>query len=311
MRVAILHYHLRSGGVSRVIEHAISSLEGSDVEVVAMVGEQPRHDAVPHDRIKVVEGIDYVGAEGGCSAEEMADQLEKAAKEHFGHAPDVWHFHNHAIGKNCALTEAVSILARRGHHILLQIHDFAEDGRPHLFKDILRDLGQGKIEGLGELMYPQATHIHYANINSRDMNLLASLGIARSQLHLLPNAVMLETTARDEWDPDPKNGRFILYPIRAIRRKNLGEFLLWVSLARDDERFAVTLAPTSAHDRGAYERWMAFARHHDLPVEFEVGMKQDMPFAERLRSAWVAISTSVAMGRRASGDTVAFGFAVG
>jgi len=296
MRVAIIHYHLRSGGVSRVIQHAVSSLEGHDVQPVVLVGEKPTDGAVPHEKIKVIEGIDYSDHNDGLTAEIIAERLVKGATEALGGAPDVWHFHNHSMGKNCALTEAVSVLARQNHRILLQLHDFPEDGRPHLFKDLRKYLGKGQIHSLGELMYPQATHIHYATINSRDMNLLADLGVDRSILHLIPNAATLECGPSDEWNPSPEGGKLILYPIRAIRRKNVGEFLLWSAFAGPDARFAVTLAPKSAADRIAYEHWIKFSAKEKLPVEFEVGMKDDTPFAERLKSAWIAVTTSVAEG---------------
>lgn len=296
IRVAIVHYHLRSGGVSRVIEHAVASLAGHDARAVVLAGEKPTDGAVPHERIRVVGGIDYATGTEAPDPGLLARRMEEAAREALGGAPDVWHFHNHSMGKNCALTRAVSILAERGGRMLLQLHDFPEDGRPHLFKGLVEHLGGGRLEALGPLMYPQAPHIHYATINGRDGRLLEHAGVARERLHLLPNAVTLNGGAREPWDPRPAGERLVLYPVRAIRRKNVGELLLWAALAEPGERFAVTLAPKSPGDRVAYERWMAFARARRLPVEFEVGMRTRVPFEERLGSAWLAASTSVAEG---------------
>lgn len=296
IRVAIVHYHLRSGGVSRVIEHAVASLKDHDARAVVLAGEQPTDGAIPHDHVRVVDGIDYAVGSEAPRPDVLAEDMQLAAREALGGPPDIWHFHNHSMGKNCALTRAVSVLARAGHRILLQIHDFAEDGRPHLFTGLIENLGGGRIEALGPLMYPQAPHIHYATINGRDGRLLAEMGVPPERLHLIPNAVTLDGGPRAAWEPNPAGPRLVLYPVRAIRRKNLGEFLLWAALAGDDTRFAVTLAPKSPADRVAYERWVAFAKTHRLPAEFEVGTHNDMSFEERLGTAWVAASTSVAEG---------------
>ena len=59
--------------------------------------------------------------------------MKKAAEIGLGGKPDLWHIHNHCLGKNPSLTQAVSHLAEDGNPILLQPHDFAEDGRPSNF----------------------------------------------------------------------------------------------------------------------------------------------------------------------------------
>ncbi|OQA24526.1 MAG: hypothetical protein BWY59_02175 [Verrucomicrobia bacterium ADurb.Bin345] len=241
-------------------------------------------------------GIDYATGSEAPDPGELVKRMEEAARDALGGPPDVWHFHNHSMGKNCALTRAVSLLAGRGSRVLLQLHDFPEDGRPHLFRGLIEHLGGGRIEALGPLMYPQAPHIHYATINGRDKRLLERIGVEAGRLHLLPNAVTLDGGPHTPWDPRPGGSRLVLYPVRAIRRKNLGELLLWATLAGSDERFAVTLAPKSPADRIAYERWTAFARQEKLAVEFEVGTRGNMSFEQRLNSAWLAISTSVAEG---------------
>jgi hypothetical protein len=136
----------------------------------------------------------------------------------FGGEPDVWHIHNHSLGKNPALTQEVSNLAMAGQKILLQIHDFAEDGRP----DNYRNLGK-----LKNRLYPIAPHIHYAALNKRDDRFLLAAGIPKSNLHLLPNSV---SPLPPTQSLKPKAQSLFVYPCRAIRRKNLGELLLWSTL---------------------------------------------------------------------------------
>ncbi len=44
MRVAIVHYHLQTGGVTRIVEHAVSGLSTQGVELVILSGAAPEHD---------------------------------------------------------------------------------------------------------------------------------------------------------------------------------------------------------------------------------------------------------------------------
>lgn len=296
MRVAIVHYHLRSGGVSRVIEHAAQALAQDDLRLAVLVGEPPPPEPGLPAATRVVDGLDYADDANAPTVDTLVERLETAARDALGGAPDLWHFHNHSMGKNGAVTAAITRLAAKGHRLLLQIHDFAEDGRPQLFRGLLAGLGEGRIDTLSHYLYPLAPQIHYAAINGRDAALLKRIGIPPERLHLLPNAATLEPRTPTPWNPDPNGPRKILYPVRAIRRKNLGELLLWAAGAEPDTRFAVTLAPKSLADRGAYEYWTRYAREQKLPVDFEVGVDSNLAFEDRLAQAWVAVTTSIAEG---------------
>ncbi len=297
MLVAIVHYHLRPGGVTRVIERAVSSLAEHDVKVVILTGEQPDPDFKLINLVRVVKGLGYPSTSSKCSAHELVKQLMMEARSSFGTIPDIWHFHNHSLGKNCALTEAVRLLSLEGHKMLLQIHDFAEDGRPNLFRTIVRQIGNGNVSELSDHVYPQASHIHYATLNSRDRVLLADAGIPEPRLHLLPNPV----TFADSSSEYPTNkfsdeGRLFLYCTRAIKRKNIGEFILWALLGDAHDRYAITLAPKNPDERPAYDRWVALARECNIPVEFELAVKCGKPFHVMLESAWATVTTSLAEG---------------
>jgi glycosyltransferase involved in cell wall biosynthesis len=297
MRVAIVHYHLRRGGVTRIIQQAVSALSAHDIEAIVLTGEPPAEptEGLPH--VKVVAGLGYEGVSVHLTGHELAANLEQAARQAFGAPPDLWHFHNHSLGKNRALPEAVRRLADARHRLLLQIHDFPEDGRPANYRRLMEHPGQGDAGRLSTYLYPQAGHIHYAVLNGRDRSFMAASGVLDECLHLLPNAVWLPSS---ESVPVPelelKEERLWLYPTRAIRRKNLGEFLLWAALASEAERFATTLAPENPLERPIYERWVNFARALRLPVEFEVGARPQVNFGRLVRSAYTLITTSVAEG---------------
>lgn len=295
MRVAIIHYHLRGGGVTRVIQRTLRLLGGRGIRAVVLTGEPPPSSLGWEGGFRVVPGLGYAEA-GGLHPGELVAALRAAASETLGDAPDLWHIHNHALGKNPALPAAVSLLAVEGHRLLLQIHDFAEDGRPANYGVLLRAFGDVAPSRLGELFYPQADHVHYAVLNARDEAFLADAGANASRLHVLANPVDQPTPDFPGREVSGQGGRMLLYPVRGIRRKNLGELLLWAAVAPPGLRFAVTLAPTSPEARGPYERWVRVADELRLPVTFDAADDGRRPLADLLAEAWGVITTSVAEG---------------
>lgn len=273
MNIAIVHYHARPGGVTRVVERAVDSL-GQRANCIFFTGEAAQGET-PLD-IRVVPNLGY-------STEQNFQTLEllEHARNVFGDKPDVWHIHNHSLGKNPALTAEALRLAEAGQKILLQIHDFAEDGRPASYRNLAEVVEQ---------LYPVANHIHYAVLNHRDFNFLKAAGIPKENLHLLPNAVA--SLPAVESQKSKVEGLFV-YPCRAIRRKNIGELLLW-SAVMPEAKFAVTLAPKNPEVKPIYEAWTAFAKELNLNVEFDAGA--DTPFEEMVAKADALITTSIAEG---------------
>lgn len=285
MRVAIVHYHRRPGGVASVMAATLQAL-GDQAQVAVLVG-GPAGERAPTP-YRLTPGLDYTDGLPQVGAAHLADVLEQTASAALQGRPDLWHIHNHALGKHPAATAAFAELGRRGHRLLLQVHDFAEDGRPADYGRLRAALGAD----LERLLYPAGSHIHYAALNRRDHALLGHAGVPEEQRHLLPNPVRPLNGALP---PAPADGP-ILYPTRAIRRKNIGEALLWSALAPPGQRFALTLAPTSPQDNIPYQRWRSFAARHQLPVQFEVGAAPDADFPALVRSASAFLTTSVAEG---------------
>lgn len=110
LRLAILHYHLRPGGVTTVIRNTQRALAGEfDVTVLADFGYDERSARSQ--------------AEFLAGANLLANQLHKRLK-----GVDVLHTHNIGLGKHPRLTYAVKLLAQRGKiKIINQVHDFPED----------------------------------------------------------------------------------------------------------------------------------------------------------------------------------------
>jgi len=296
MRVAIVHYHLRAGGVTRVIQHSAQVLQERSVDVVVLSGAAP--DGNWPCPVGVVEGADYMsrGKVAARAAMLLAERMKRTATKALGRSPDIWHIHNHALGKNPALTMAVCQLAAEGHRILLQMHDFAEDGRPALYHRMLHGMVKGDIDLLGAMAYPQAPHVHYAALNQRDARFLQSAGARKDFIHLLPNPVTLPADNNLSNAVKWKGKRRFLYPTRALRRKNIGEALLWSILGKPNDSFALTLAPTSKTDRIVYEAWKRYARRWRLPILFEIGMVSNASLRCWMRASNAIITTSVTEG---------------
>jgi len=298
LRIAICHFHLRTGGVTRVIEHALQALAGRGVEIAVLTGEAPAAPLPQGVAFKAIPGLAYEETREPVSGSELAQQLNTAARDLLDGTPDLWHFHNHCLGKNLAAPEAIGALAAEGQRILLHIHDFAEDGRPALYKRMLAGAADGDPGRLSELLYPVAEQIHYAVLNGRDLGLLRKAGVPERQLHLLPNAIWLPRTEADRSTPlpYPEERRLWLYPTRAIRRKNLGELLFWSALGEEADLFATTQAPLNPAERPVYERWKSLATELKLPVAFELGMNFRGDFLHLLQSAHALVSTSITEG---------------
>ena len=215
------------------------------------------------------------------------------------------HIHNHALGKNAALPPVVARLAADGFALLLQIHDFSEDFRPDDYRGLAESLARDDVGRLPERLYPQGAAVHYAVLNGRDFEILSRAGVPGRRLHTLPNPVCDfvglpdRPTARSrlcsQWGVD-EGDRYVVYPVRGIRRKNLGELLLWAAAHPQGTRFAISLPPINPREQPRYASWRQLAGELRLPVLFEVGGAGGLDLGDHLAAADAAISTSVAEG---------------
>jgi glycosyltransferase involved in cell wall biosynthesis len=270
VRIALVHYHLRRGGVSTVIRHQAQALSEAGIEVLIIAGEKPPEDL--EFPFALVEGLKYTALpEGEPDGEGLANAIIAAMEAHWGLAADVLHVHNPLIQKNALLIPALKILGLRGVRLFLQNHDLAEDFRPDVYA--------------GRFEYPE--NCHYGVINSRDYLYLHRAGLKTEGLHLIPNEVVPLTAA-----PGLERTRY-LYPVRAIRRKNIGEALLLSLFIPRGRTVALTLPPQDKNNP-VYRRWVNLAAELGLPVEFALGETHSLE--ELLGSAVCVLTTSVKEG---------------
>lgn len=294
MRLVLVHYHLQRGGVTRVMENALRSLSDTEVEPLVVTSAPPEED-FPFP-VRVVRELAYRSEGNPADAQALGREILVTATQYFGTAPDLWHVHNPGLGKNVLLPDALHFLLREGARLLIQVHDFAEEGRPANFRRQL-DFYRGDASAYAGRVWPISPQIAYAVLNSRDQEILRSAGVPPSQLHLLPNPVLLpdEPSPPDELSPRREESPLLLYPTRGIRRKNLGEILL---LARLFPRyqFATTLAPRNPQWAAVHDGWRSLAREMQLPVEFAVGESGSRSFSQWVRQASFLLTTSVGEG---------------
>jgi hypothetical protein len=270
LKVVLVHYHLRTGGVTRVMRDQAAALAGR-AQVMIVTGE-PAPGPMPCP-VAHVPALAYDRDRGGAvDPRAAARDIVAAVRATWPAGASLYHFHNPTLGKNRASSAIVRALQEDGQSVLLQVHDFAEDGRPELY---------------GPDPYP--ADCHYAAINSRDAAALVSAGLEPGGVHYLPNAV------RPLAAPAPSGrGAALLYPVRAIRRKNIGEAVLLSCFLDRGSHIAVTLEPTGPLDRESCDGWKSFAAGRGLPIRFGAGMERGLD--ELLAGARAVITTSVKEG---------------
>jgi hypothetical protein len=314
--LAILHHHLNRGGVTQVIANHLRALDdvgGGPERVLIVYGGRrsgwPDELAAQLPNLELqfceVPEVDY--DEGDTVApRNLADRLQSCLMGRgFRAGETVVHVHNHTLGKNVSLPGAIEELAVSDYHLLLQIHDFPEDFRPQNYRRQMDGLGAAAPVELGRRLYPQAAQIHYAVLNGRDRNLLAGAGVAAERLHLLPNPVHefgplpAKDAARTKLADRlgiPASGTLLLYPVRGIRRKNVGEALLWSALFESDVMLGLTLSPMNPLEQPHYDRWVRLADELSLPFRFGLGEEGGLGFTENLSAADGILTTSLAEG---------------
>jgi len=314
MKLAIFHYHLNPGGVTDVIVFSVRILlsrldyireirlvtgcrDGAE-KVLDRIRDGFERNQRDKIRLDILDEIAYTEGGRGSNPDRLAERLEAR----YDKDTILW-VHNYHIGKNPALTMALMKVAAQGKRdILLHIHDFPECGRPENLK---------KIDNLlDEPPYPSGAKIRYAVINERDLNILLDAGLEGS-VHLLPNPIPIprlgETNsaetkkALEELSNNPgyiSGAPILLYPVRAIRRKNILESALFARILHRPANLIVTLPGISTREKpysdvveGAYEEGI-------IPGAWcpEASGDTRLGYAHLISSCDAVISTSVQEG---------------
>ena len=282
----ILHYHLRPGGVSRVILAEMAHYS-QVIHNAVLISSEPADCEIS---TKIIPALDYA-KQTFASEYEIFSQLMQAAQEF--PRPWIWHIHNPTLGCHPLFTSCCQRLAEQKERLIYHIHDFAEDQRPKNLKHLFE---HGRLRG-NQLLYPVTDRMHYCVLTGRDRDILIAAGLPRYQVSVLPNPVQVQALPiNDSLEP------WVLYPTRAIDRKNIGEFLLLAALAPAGSHFAITRGPGESLHQKHYAEWVQFARDQSLPVKFALSETEPAIDLEH----WIGQSTHLCSTSAHEGFGMAF-----
>jgi len=272
VNIAFLHYHLKTGGVTTVLLQQLSILK-SHCNIMVFSGEPPDKD-FPFE-VHVMPGLAYDSVrDPSLLPNDIANSIYHIIQSRWPHGCDVLHVHNPILAKNSIYLDILNSLKNQFNiKLFLQVHDFAEDGRPHAYYSD-----------------PYIADCHYGTINSRDYQILLNAGLSSHGLHLLSNTVSEFTPKNNCLDLPP----FILYPVRGMRRKNIGEAILLSLFFKEKELLCITRPPNSLLDIQQYEKWKEFTKDRQCNVMFDAGLHYD--FVDLFAHAKFTITTSITEG---------------
>ncbi len=301
MQVVIAHSHLNPGGVTRIIRSQVESLKGHPVKV--LTGSAPETEAMGAENpgLKIFKPLNYLEFRKYTNREArdiLKNILHFLKKETGGNS--ILHFHNLSLGKNPIATYAVYLMAKDGANIFNHAHDFAEDRPENLA--FLKAIIEGNFgEKLSGVLYPGFANYHFGVLNSFDLERLQKYGIGKDRIEWLPNPVTFQAPGNI---PDKVGAKkeicatlkldnkklLATYPVRVIRRKNIGELILLSVLFSGKANFVVTQPPKNPLEIEHYNKWVAFCKKEDIGVSFEAGNKVN--FGQLLLASDFCITTS-------------------
>ncbi len=259
-------------------------------------------------KLTVVREIDYLSVDTvpGGKADETVRLIKHALLRVC--SDSIWMVHNYHLGKNPLFTRALLEIARehQGERFCFYIHDFPESSRYENLSFLRRFVPESP--------YPISANVRYAVINGRDLKYLTSAGIPDSMVFLLNNPVPqeelphgdthrlrthLEKCVGDEFPAYDPNAPLLIYPVRAIRRKNVLEMGLICATSPVPVNLVVTLPGTSQTEKTYSGTVTAAFTAGLIPGIWGAGTRLDdagITFPELLSMADVICSSSVQEG---------------
>lgn len=307
-KIDIIHYHLKPGGVTSIIRSQIESIkkQPGTFDIRIFCGECPNPQDFRKMGVEVI--VDSVFKYADFSVTDSNEiqanfnEVSNKANSYFRKERLIY-FHNLNLGKNPFWTVAIAELAKKGFPVFNHAHDFSED-RPANQQFMERIISQHFKKKIKEVMYPDLPHYHFGVLNQHDYRRVEETGFNTANLHYLPNPIGISQPVPlpgksdkekifNKLGLDAKKG-LVTYPVRAIRRKNIGEFILLQHLFRDRFNFTITLAPDNQVEVEEYDRWKYFCQSHKSEVVFEAGTKVD--FSTLLGVSDFCLTTSIREG---------------
>jgi glycosyltransferase involved in cell wall biosynthesis len=310
MRLIILHYHLRPGGIRRVIElatpHLLRELGGTMERVVLATGEVEdrkwneffrEHVAPAPVEFFTEPALGYLSEQRG-SAPVVKARVGAALGRLFEGATAentiVW-AHNLGIARNLILTRArVRACEQRGLTLVAHHHDWWFDNRWLRWPE-MRRFGTRTLAQAARTVFPAAAHVRHLTISQADAQV--------SQRHLGKRVAWLPNLTERAAPPAPARVRAAhdwlqrklrdhgapvwILPCRLLRRKNVAEALLLTRWLRP-QAWLVTTGGVSSADEQAYARKLETAGHQHhwrLRLGVLAGDEAKKPYVPELLAA--------------------------
>ena len=314
MTLVIVHYHLRPGGIRRIIElatpHLVRAAPRPITRVVLATGQ--RADAAWHKRfaqqlpgvpveVCIEPAFNYLSEQRGSPAR-IAMQIRRALGKILvaadAHNCLVW-AHNLGVGRNLILTrELAAAGAARNVPLVAHHHDLWFDNRWARWPE-MRRFGFRTLAAPARAVFPKTGRVLHAAINHADAAILTR--------HFGSRAVWLPNLTEPSPPPAPArvvaarrwlrnklahdNAPVWLLPCRTLRRKNIAEALLLTRWLRPKAWLVVTGAASSA-DEAPYFRALAKAaqqQHWHLRLGVLAGNEARKPSVPELLAASEAV----------------------
>ncbi len=283
LKLIVVHYHFRPGGVRRVIELAtphILRASGDGENTVTLVGGEARdaewnaafRKCAAPARVECVidPALNYVSGQTispRAIAARICAVLEPIIPSGVPNDCIVW-AHNLSLARNVPLArEVVRVCVARGVPLVLHHHDWWFENRWARWPE-MRRCGVRTLREAARVTFPTARNIHHAAINRAN--------VASLRRHLDRRAAWLPNPAERIAPPPAQRVRTArkwlqhrirddapvwLLPCRLLRRKNVAEALLLTRWLRPDA-WLVTTGGISSDDEQDYGTALARAAHH-------------------------------------------------
>jgi glycosyltransferase involved in cell wall biosynthesis len=274
LKLIVVHYHFRPGGIRRIIELGAPCLVKGASEPVSEVilagGELPDSDwqQTFQQALRPVPARYFVQPEFGYLSEQSAPglEIEHRIREAFERLLEqdchrdclVW-AHNLGIARNLLLSRELEEVCRRkkiplvSHH-----HDWWFDNRWLRWPE-MRHFGIRTLKAAAEAVFPKNPLVVHAGINHADVTAMQrglperAFWLPNLTERMLPPAPSQIRKAK-RWLSEKlgeKNGPVWVVPCRLLRRKNLAEALLLARWLRP-EAWLVSTGKISSLDEKSY-----------------------------------------------------------
>lgn len=312
--LVILHYHLRPGGVRRVIELATPFLVREApvpiTRIVLATGEPAdrrwhEHFAAQMSGLPVevlIEPAFHYISEQRYAPNAIKLRIRRAVRALLmnaeGHKAIVW-AHNPGVGRNFLLIRALSAAcARRSIPLIAHHHDWWFDNRWSRWPELRRS-GVRSSTSAAQMVFASHAGVLHVAINQADAAIL-SARVGKRALWLpnlsepAPPPPASRVREAKRWlhkrlaaDPAP----IWLLPCRTLRRKNIAEALLLTRWLRPRAWLVVTGASSSQDEDPYFHALEQAARQHHWRLRLGVlgGAEESKPSVAELMAASEAV----------------------